>query len=108
MMAANAIALTLGTRATIAMADDHVPLRNMQGLLDRGFEVVAEGQLVGAVECTTQTAPITLEQIRERAAGTCFTGKVTYGSFKRLKGDNSEFVCVSFQDWACYQSQYSN
>jgi hypothetical protein len=108
MMAANAIALTLGTIATIAIADDRAVARGMQDLLDHGFEVVAEGQLVGAVECTSQFAPVTIEQIRQRSAERCFTGKVAYGSFKRLKGENSEFVCVSFQDWACYQSQNSN
>ena len=108
MMAANAIALTLGTIATIAIADDLDVARGMQDLLDHGFEVVAEGQLVGAVECTPQSASVTLEQIRQRSAETCFTGKVTYGSFKRLKGENNEFVCVSFRDWACYQSQNSN
>ena len=108
MMAANAIALTLGTIATIAIADDRPATRGVQDLLDHGFEVVAEGQLVGAVECTPQSASVTLEQIRQRSAETCFTGKVTYGSFKRLKGENNEFVCVSFRDWACYQSQNSN
>jgi hypothetical protein len=108
MMVANALALALGTMATIAIADDRAVARGMQDLVDHGFGVVAEGQLVGAVECTAQSAPVTIEQIRQRSAETCFTGKVTYGSFKRLKGDNSEFVCVSFQDWACYQSQNSN
>jgi hypothetical protein len=29
-------------------------------------------------------------------------------AFKRLKGDDSEFVCVSFRDWACYQSPNLN
>jgi len=108
MMAANAIALTLGTIATIAIADDRPATRGVQDLLDHGFEVVAEGQLVGAVECTPQSASVTIEQISRRSSETCFAGKVTYGSFKRLKGENSEFVCVSFQDWACYQSQNSN
>jgi hypothetical protein len=108
MMAANAIAITLGTLATVALAEDHVPALNLQRLLDRGFEVIAEGKLVGAVDCDPQSAPITLEQIRQPPAKTCFTGNVTYGSFKRLKGSDGEFVCVSFRDWACYQSQNPN
>jgi hypothetical protein len=108
MMATNAMALTLGAMATMAVADDRVAVRNMQDLLDRRFEVVAEGQLVGAVECAPQSAPITFAEIRQPRMGTCFTGKVTYGSFKRLKGSDGEFVCVSFRDWACYQSQNSN
>jgi hypothetical protein len=108
MMAANAMALIVGTMTTIAIADDRGAVRNMQDLLDRRFEVVAEGQLVGAVECTPQSVPITFAEIGQPRTGTCFTGKVTYGSFKRLKGDDGEFVCVSFRGWACYQSQNSN
>jgi hypothetical protein len=113
MMAAKATALTLGTltmgaMATIAVADDRAATRNVQDLLDRRYEVVAEGQLVGAVDCDPQSAPITLAEIRQPRMATCFTGKVTYGSFKRLKGDDGEFVCVSFRDWACYPSQNSN
>jgi hypothetical protein len=102
------MAATLGTMATIAMADDRVPVRNLQNLLDLGYQAVAEGQLVGAVERSAQSAPITLAQMRQPSMATCFTGEVTYGSFKRLKGNEGEFVCVSFQDWACYQSQNSN
>src|SRR6202043_2148962 len=59
MMAANAIALTLGTVATITIAEDHPATRGIQDLLDHRYEVVAEGMLVGAVECTPQSAPIT-------------------------------------------------
>jgi hypothetical protein len=108
MMAANAIAITLGTLATVALAEEHAPAPNIQNLLDRGFEVIADGKLAGAVDCDPQLAPITIEEIRRSPAIRCVTGKVAYGSFKRLKGDNVEFVCVSFQDWACYQSQNSN
>jgi hypothetical protein len=108
MMAAGAIAVTLGTMATIAVADDRVPARNMQDLLDRGFEVIAEGRLLQSFQCDPESSPITLEQIRQPPAERCFSGKATYGSFKRLKGDNNEFICVSFRDWACYQSQNSN
>ncbi len=108
MLAVNAITLTLGIMATIAVADDRGAVPTMQDLLDRRFEVIAEGQLVGAVECDAQSAPITLAEIRQPPRGTCFTGKVTYGAFKRLKGDDGEFVCVSFRDWACYPSQSSN
>jgi hypothetical protein len=109
MTATNAIGLMiLGTTATIAMLADRALASDVQGLLDRGFEGIAEGQLVGAVECTPQSAPVTLKEIRQQTPQTCFTGKVTYGAFKRLKGDSGEFVCVSFQDWACYQSQNPN
>jgi hypothetical protein len=109
MMATNAIELMiLGTTATIAMSANRVLASDVQDPLDRGFEVIAEGQLVGAVECAPQSAPVTLSQIREQTPRTCFTSEVAYGALERLKGDNSEFVCVSFQDWACYQSQNPN
>jgi hypothetical protein len=106
-MVAHAMAATLGGILTIAGADDPMAAPRLQSLLDRGFAVMAEGQLVGAVECEAQSAPITREEIYQPRK-TCFFGKVTYGSFKRLKGDKGEFVCVSFQDWACYQSPDSN
>jgi hypothetical protein len=101
MMAANAIALTLGTIATIAIADDRPATRGVQDLLDHGFEVVANGELLDRVECQR----FTLRVLPAQPADSC---QPKYGSFKRLKGENSEFVCVSFQDWACYQSQNSN
>ena len=108
MMATYALALTFGTMATLAIADDRARPLALQDLLDRGLQLIAEAQLVGAVDCEPQSAAITLEHIRQRSAQTCFAGKVTYGSFKRLKGDDSEFVCVSFRDWACYQSPNLN
>jgi hypothetical protein len=108
MMVANAMAATLGGVLTIAGADDPVAAPSLQSLLDRGFAVIAEGQLVGAVDCASEMAPITLAEIQQGYKRTCFLGKVTYGSFKRLKGDNGEFVCVSFRDWACFQSPSAN
>jgi hypothetical protein len=108
MTVANAMAATLGGVLTITGADDPAAAPSLQQLLDRGFEVIAEGRLVGAVDCAPEMASITTEEIRRGYKGTCFLGKVTYGAFKRLKGDNSEFVCVSFKDWVCYQSQDSN
>jgi hypothetical protein len=57
--------------------------------------------LLDRVECQR----FTLRVLPTQPADSC---QPKYGSFKRLKGENSEFVCVSFQDWACYQSQNSN
>ncbi len=101
IMAANAIALTLGTMATIAIVDDRPVTRGVQDLLDHGFEVVAEGKLLDRVECQR----FTLRVLPAQPEDSC---QPKYGSFKRLKGNDSEFVCVSFGDWACYQSQNSN
>ena len=101
MMAANVMALTLGTIATIAIADDPPATRGVQDLLDNCFEVVAKGELLDSVECQR----FTLRVLPTQPADSC---QPKYGSFKRLKSENSEFVCVSFQDWACYQSQNSN
>ena len=101
MMATNAMALTLGAMATMAVADDRVAVRGVQDLLDHGFEVVANGELLDRVECQR----FTLRVLPAQPEDSC---QPKYGSFKRLKGNDSEFVCVSFGDWACYQSQNSN
>ena len=107
MRASPAIAV-VGTVATIAVASASEPMRAMQELVDGGYSVMAEGELLGAVKCTPQLAGITVEEIRRGYDGSCFTGTVTKGSFKRLKGADGEFVCVSFKDWACYSSPGSN
>jgi len=101
MMATNAMALTLGAMATMAVADDRVAVRGVQDLLDHGFEVVAKGELLDRLECQR----FTLRILPKPSADSC---EPKYGSFKRLKGRDGEFVCVSFRDWACYQSQNSN
>ena len=101
MMAASAIAATLGTMATIAIADDRGAARDMHELLEHGFAVIAEGQLQDLAECTRWT----LRVLPKQSEDSC---KPRYGSFKRLKSNDGEFVCVSFRDWACYQSQNLN
>jgi hypothetical protein len=101
MTATNAIAVTLGTMATIAIAVDDVVARDMQDLLDHGFEVVSEGQLQELVECRRWT----LRVLPQAVPDDC---KERLGSFRRLKGGSEEFVCVSFRGWACYQSQNPN
>jgi hypothetical protein len=101
MMAANAIAVTLGTLATIAVADDSAAPRDMQDLLDHGFAVIAEGELQDLAECTRWTLRVLPKQTEDSC-------KQKVGSFKRLKSSDSEFVCVSFRNWACYQSQNLN
>jgi hypothetical protein len=101
MMATNAIAVTLGTMATIAIADDGVTARDMHDLLDHGFAVIAEGELQDLTECTRWT----LRVLPKQSEDSC---KPKYGSFKRLKSSESEFVCVSFRNWACYPSQNIN
>ena len=101
MKASTTIAVTFGTMATIAFADDRVLSDRLQGLLDRGFEVMAEGQLQEVVECTR----LTMRVLPNGSSDSC-TPK--YGSFKRLKASDREYVCVSFRDWACYPSPSSN
>jgi hypothetical protein len=80
----------------------------MQDLLDRGDVVTAEGKLMRGVECAPQLAAIEVREIGRRPAYPCVVSDVGYGSFKRLKGDNSEFVCLSFEDWACHQTRSSD
>jgi len=101
MMAASAIAVTMGTMATIAIADDRVAARDIQDLLDHGFAVVAEGELQNLAECTRWT----LRVLPKQSEDSC---KPRVGSFKRLKSSDGEFVCVSFRAWACYPSQNIN
>jgi hypothetical protein len=101
MTAANAMAVTLGTLATIAMADDRVAARDIQELLDHGFAVIAEGELQDLAECSRWT----LRVLPKQPEDSC---KPRSGSFKRLKSGDDEFVCVSFRNWACYQSQNLN
>jgi hypothetical protein len=104
MLGAGTIAATLGTIAAIAVADDQGSSCHPQDLLDQGFAVIAEGQLFENFQCAPALAGITLQEIRQgRSSGT-----PQYGSFKRLKSDRTEFVCVSFRDWACYPSSNSN
>jgi hypothetical protein len=106
MLATSTIVVALGAMAAVAVADDRGSARKMQDLLDHGFEEIAGGQLFEQFECDPEPAGITIGEIRRGPS--CRSGKAIYGSFKRLKGNDSEFVCVSFRDWACYQSQNSN
>src|SRR5262245_36062677 len=101
MKAATTIAVTVGTMATIAIADDRAPSGRLQELLDRGFEVMAEGQLQDVAECTRWT-------MRVLPNGSGDSCSPRYGAFKRLKNADREYVCVSFRDWACYPSPSSN
>jgi hypothetical protein len=99
MMATSAMAMLLGTMATVAIADDRVAVRDVDDLLDHGFEVIAKGPLLDRVDCER----LTLRIVPKQPADSC-----TPKSFRRLKGSEGEFVCVSFRDWACYQVQSSN
>ena len=101
MMPASAIAVTVGAMATIAIVDDRVVARDMHDLLDHGFAVIAEGELQDLTECTRWT----LRVLPKQSEDSC---KPKVASFKRLKSDEGKFVCVSFRDWACYQSQNAN
>jgi len=94
----NAMVVGASAVAAMAVADDSAVPREMQELLDHGFEVVAEGQLQDTIECQR----LTLRVIPQAIPDTC---KQKLGSFRRLKGGSEEFVCVSFRGWACYQSQ---
>ena len=92
--------------ATSAVASEREPSRDMQNLLDHGFRLLAEGKLMSGFRCDPQFAGITVAEIH--SGYTCSSGQAIYGSFKRLKGDEGEFVCLSFRGWACYPSQSSN
>ena len=98
MASSTAMVLTLGGIALAAAEDSAVKAR-MHDLMDKGFEVVAEGKLIESVTCTEHT----MQVFPARPPEDCF-GNIVYGSFKRLKHVDQEFVCVSFRGWDCYQS----
>jgi hypothetical protein len=95
MRAVVAVAVASLSTATVAQTGQ----QRVQELLDRGFTIASEGPLLESVECRRWTMRIFPKPKDEP----CF-GQVTYGSFKRLKSDASEFVCISFREWACYPS----
>lgn len=89
--------------ALLAQVNDHGAPAAVQDLLDRGFEVVAERKLV---EFSYDACVRYTMQGHTKVSG-CVP-KIGYGSFKRLKSDSRELVCVSFRDWACYLSDAQN
>jgi hypothetical protein len=94
-----AVALALMGLSTAAIAQPASVQPRLHELLDRGFEMAAEGPLLESVVCRRWTM-----RVIPRSNDDGCVGAVTYGSFKRLKNGVSEFVCVSFREWACYQS----
>jgi len=101
LIVASTIAKTLSTATLLAVADPASTDSHLADLMDRGFEVVAEGQLVRTTECNRYT----MQVLPYGSSDSC---KTLYGSFKRLKNGDKEFVCVSFPDWSCHQSQTLN
>jgi hypothetical protein len=82
---------------------DRVGAPRIQDLIDRGSTIVAEGELIESVTCTRWMMRV----VGWREPEPCM-GNLKYGSFKRLKSNEDEFVCVSFRDWACYPSRTQN
>jgi hypothetical protein len=86
-----------------AADDDRAGPPRAQSLIDQGATLVAEGELIESVTCPRWTMRV----VGWRVPESCI-GKLKYGSFKRLKSNDDEFVCVSFRDWACYPSRTQN
>jgi hypothetical protein len=109
MKAVTTVALTASGIAA-AMAAQAAEMTPRQNLLDRGFKVVAEGYLIEAVECreATWTTPVIGWTDPYLLRNEPCRGHPKYGAYQRLKNDDSEFVCVSFRDWACYSSHAQN
>jgi hypothetical protein len=101
MLAAPAMT-AFGMVATIAIAGGVAQSRSIDDLVEHGFELVARGELFHHFECTPASVPITVDEIRRGNA--CESGRPVYGSFKRLRKNADEFVCVSFRNWSCYQA----
>ena len=66
-------------------------------LESRGATEVANGRLI-------QESIVTCLPLRGAGEG-CGEPKIKYGSFRRLRLDGTEFVCISFPTWKCYESK---
>ena len=105
---ASTLPALLAGGVALAASNDVAPVR-AQDLLERGFAVVAEGYLAETIRCQETeskmhdawNAPVMFRDV-------CVGAVTKSGQFQRLKNDDSEFVCVSFRDWACYPSRAQN
>jgi hypothetical protein len=98
------------TPGVVAAADDGNILRP-RDLLDRGFNVVAEGSLAEVLECREwEWSMRVLGSPRPEPMfrNLCLGAVKKYGAFQRLKSNDDEFVCISFRDWACFPSRTQN
>jgi hypothetical protein len=92
-----AMAVTLGGISLAMAAEGGARQVSLHDLVTGDFQIVAEGQLIESVTCIDSNMPVYHSGAKEP----CF-GRVAYGSFKRLKNAEQEFVCVSFRGWTCY------
>ncbi|HEX7883909.1 MAG TPA: hypothetical protein VF499_14375 [Afipia sp.] len=98
------IAVTLSAMGLLAATDANAAdQRYLSDLLDQGFNVVSEGKLISATVCNRFTMRVIPSS--SNSSDSCET---KYGSFKRVKKGDDEFVCVSFPDWSCHQSKAVN
>jgi hypothetical protein len=94
--------LCLVARPTAAAQNGDAAM-TLNDLLDRGFEVIAEGQLLEAETCRRLTLRVLHESPSRELS--CTT---RYGTFQRVKREGREFVCISFRGWTCFQSESGN
>lgn len=72
----------------------------VEELVERGFQIVAQGQLLEANHETCLAL-----RINGEAGSRCGVAGATYGVFRRLTKDAEAFVCVSFRNWTCFRSE---
>jgi len=94
--------LCLVARAPAAAQNGDVAV-TLNDLLDRGFEVIAEGQLPEAETCRRYTLRV-LQEFPSHELN-CTTKS---GTFRRVKHEDQEFVCISFRGWTCFRSESGN
>jgi hypothetical protein len=93
----SAILVMLGVGA--ALADDDHPM--VQDLEEKGAVEIAHGQLIQEINVTCFRTPV----YPSRGDDGCRAPNIVYGEFRRLKLHESEFVCISFRHWACFESK---
>ena len=93
------IVVMLGAGATLAADQPSMA----QDLEEKGAIEIAHGQLIEQINVICYTMPVHRQSPRDSEG--CGPPRIEYGEFRRLKLRDSEFVCISFRRWACFESK---
>lgn len=93
-----AVVLIGGASALAAEAQPHFSPAELEA---RGATEMTEGRLVQETVVTCMP----MQGIGPGCSLADIRADIRYGSFRRLRLENVEFVCVSFPAWTCYESK---
>jgi hypothetical protein len=96
-LAKAAIAFVLITSVAPALGAEPQRAFTLYELEALGATEMADGKLF-------QDSVVTCLPLQGAGRG-CGEPQITYGTFRRLRLDGAEFVCVSFRAWQCYESK---